>query len=271
MTEYSSVPRDGADGGISARADEEFKVHDASSEISAELRELRLTAKLPSLDTSGSIRSEVLSAADVLALLGLDKYKNVILLAERVAAEGAQSKLHAPHERTNDSFAASGYEATRVNRQSDERPAVSRGAPSALQTWRLRRVQEYIRVRISGAIRLSDLASAAGLTRMHFAAQFRARTGVRPHEYVTRQRIARAQVLLVVTEAKIADVGSCLGFSNQAHFTTVFRRYTGTTPHRWRLAQTPVHWASSAKASLRKSAHLSESQRAPRACGESAD
>jgi AraC-like DNA-binding protein len=46
-------------------------------------------------------------------------------------------------------------------------------------------------------ISLSDLAAAAGLSRNYFAAQFRVATGLRPHEYLLRRRIERAQKLLV--------------------------------------------------------------------------
>jgi hypothetical protein len=43
----------------------------------------------------------------------------------------------------------------------------------------------------------------------------------------------------MVPQTKIIEVGVCVGFTSQAHFTTVFRRYVGITPHRWRLSQTP--------------------------------
>jgi AraC-like DNA-binding protein len=78
---------------------------------------------------------------------------------------------------------------------------------------------------------------AAGLTPMYFAAQFRARTGLRPHEYVMQQRVARAQVLLREPGSEIADIACSVGFANQAHFTTMFRRHLGITPHRWRVSQ----------------------------------
>ncbi|MFX4574059.1 AraC family transcriptional regulator, partial [Acinetobacter baumannii] len=45
-------------------------------------------------------------------------------------------------------------------------------------------------------ISLQDIAAAAGLSRMHFASQFRAATGMRPHDYLLRQRIRRAEHLL---------------------------------------------------------------------------
>jgi AraC family transcriptional regulator len=81
---------------------------------------------------------------------------------------------------------------------------------------------------------LADLASSAGLTRMHFAAQFRAATGLRPHEYLLRRRIERAQEMLVGTGMSLVDVALSVGFQTQAHFTSVFKRYAGQPPRAWR-------------------------------------
>ncbi|MHB8883844.1 MAG: helix-turn-helix domain-containing protein [Methylovirgula sp.] len=103
-----------------------------------------------------------------------------------------------------------------------------------LPKWRLKRVADYIEAHLDKAITLADLARAAGLTPMHFAAQFRAATGRRPHEYLLRCRIALAMELLADSNERLVDVALSTGFQTQAHFTTVFKRFAGTTPHRWR-------------------------------------
>jgi len=112
--------------------------------------------------------------------------------------------------------------------------ASSRRAYSSLPKWRLKRVVEHIDAHLGEDIRLSDLAAEARLTRMHFAAQFKAATGVRPHEYLLRRRIARAQELLLDSHETIVGVALTVGFRTQAHFTTVFKRFVGETPYRWR-------------------------------------
>jgi AraC family transcriptional regulator len=84
---------------------------------------------------------------------------------------------------------------------------------------------------------LSDLAAAAGLSRMHFAAQFRAATGSSPHEYLLCRRIEVAKTLLSETDTPLVQVALDVGFLAQAHFTTVFKRLTGDTPARWRRAR----------------------------------
>ncbi len=104
----------------------------------------------------------------------------------------------------------------------------------ALPKWRLKRATEFIEAHLGSPIALADVAGATGLSRMHFAAQFRAATGVRPHEYALRRRIEKAQALLVTTNIPIAELALASGFSSQAHFTVVFKRISGLTPGRWR-------------------------------------
>jgi AraC-like DNA-binding protein len=115
-------------------------------------------------------------------------------------------------------------------------------APRAnpLIAWRLKRVKEFVAERLADPITLADLGQAAGLTRMHFAAQFRAATGLRPHDYVLQQRIARAKELLLNTDLKLAEIALAVGFQGQAHFTTVFSRIALATPRRWRCRERTV-------------------------------
>jgi AraC family transcriptional regulator len=106
-------------------------------------------------------------------------------------------------------------------------------AVSPLPKWRLRRVEDYVVANIGERITLHDLAAAAGLSRMHFAAQFRAALGCRPHHYLLARRIEHAKAAMQGGMA-LAEVALCAGFQTQSHFSTVFKRITGATPGRWR-------------------------------------
>ena len=106
---------------------------------------------------------------------------------------------------------------------------------TALPQWRMNRVIEYIDAHLSEAIGLADIAASAGFTRMHFAAQFRRATGLRPHEYLLRRRIEHAQHLLLNSKHNVFDVALSCGFRSQPHFTTVFKRFVGETPYCWRM------------------------------------
>jgi AraC family transcriptional regulator len=114
------------------------------------------------------------------------------------------------------------------------RPEAPRPKVNALPKWRLRRVEQHIATHFERGISLSELAGVAGLSRMHFAAQFRAATGYRPREYLLNHRIAHAKSLLTTTPRPLAEIALAVGFSTQAHFSTVFKRISGQTPARWR-------------------------------------
>lgn len=100
--------------------------------------------------------------------------------------------------------------------------------------WRVKKVQDYVEAHLTDTITLADIAAAAGLSPMHFAAQFRAATGHRPHEFVQLHRVEKAKALLSQTAAPMIDIATEVGFRNQSHFATVFKRYAGQTPSDWR-------------------------------------
>ena len=122
-------------------------------------------------------------------------------------------------------------------RAAENTAAGTSGRPvRALQKWRLKRVFEYVDVHLSNKITLLDLAAVAGLSRMHFASQFRMATGLRPHEFVLRRRVQQAEELLRDSRMAIVEIALTVGFQTQAHFTTVFKRFAGCTPRQWRAA-----------------------------------
>ncbi len=111
---------------------------------------------------------------------------------------------------------------------------------SPLPTWRLQRVEMLVESRIAETVTLADLAGAAGISRMHFAAQFRAATGMRPHDYVLSRRILRAMMEMSTPEMPLAQLALAVGFQSQSHFSTVFKRLTGTSPGAWRSGERTV-------------------------------
>jgi AraC-like DNA-binding protein len=115
-----------------------------------------------------------------------------------------------------------------------------RTAGSTLAPWRLRRATDYIEAHLGEKMSLADVASASGLSRMHFAALFRASTGLRPLKYVQRRRIEHAQASLANSDIPVVDIALSVGFQSQAHFSTVFKRLVGESPVRWRRRQTAI-------------------------------
>ncbi|MCS0495940.1 AraC family transcriptional regulator [Ancylobacter sp. MQZ15Z-1] len=115
-------------------------------------------------------------------------------------------------------------------------PKETRRPKSGLPKWRFKRVAAYVAENLAESVTLADMATAAGLSRMHFAAQFRVSTGMRPHDYLLRQRIEAAQQMMLETGDSLIQIALGVGFQTQAHFTTVFRKIVGETPYQWRSA-----------------------------------
>ncbi len=121
-----------------------------------------------------------------------------------------------------------------LGRRNGSAPGPAGTGVAPLPKWRLRRVLQFVDANLDQPVSLADLAEVAGLSRMHFAAQFRAATGFRPHEYMLRRRIEQAQDRLASTDATLVEVALSVGFRTQAHFSTVFKRFVGATPQEWR-------------------------------------
>jgi AraC family transcriptional regulator len=96
---------------------------------------------------------------------------------------------------------------------------------------RLRIVTDYVHDHLGERISLRQLAPLAGMSPRHFERAFRQAVGVPPHAYVTEQRIAVAQQLLVNQPSlAIEDIAARVGFSSSSHLATAFRRHTGFSP-----------------------------------------
>ena len=94
----------------------------------------------------------------------------------------------------------------------------------------LRRVGAYIDKHIGDRISLDELAREAGVSRFHFARQFRLSTGESPMGFLRRVRIERSKSILQTRDSTIAEVAARLGFSDQSHFTRIFGRLVGVSP-----------------------------------------
>jgi len=78
-----------------------------------------------------------------------------------------------------------------------EQPAHRGGLP----IHQLRKVQDYIAEHLAEEVSVEQLAELAGLSPSHFAHVFKETTGVTPIQFVTRQRVTRAQGKAVASRA----------------------------------------------------------------------
>jgi AraC family transcriptional regulator len=115
------------------------------------------------------------------------------------------------------------------------RPA--RGRDGALPRGRLRAVVEYVEEYLDAGLTLGQMAAVARLSAYHFARQFKAATGLPPHQYVLLRRVERAKLFLQGgTDLPLAEVAAWVGFSDQSQFSHHFKRLVGLTPGQFRMS-----------------------------------
>ena len=94
----------------------------------------------------------------------------------------------------------------------------------------LRQTLDYIHASLDQDLRLAKLADIAQMSESNFCHLFRRHMGTPPHQYVIRQRIERAKVLLQRRKLPIIEIAYECGFNSQSHLTICFRQHTGMTP-----------------------------------------
>src|SRR6516165_549137 len=115
------------------------------------------------------------------------------------------------------------------------RPA--RGRDGTLPRGRLRAVVEYIEEYLDAGPSLEQMAAVVRLSPYHFARQFKAATGLPPHQYVILRRVERAKHFLQGgTGLSLAEVAACAGFSDQSQSCHHFKRALGVTPGQFQLS-----------------------------------
>lgn len=128
-----------------------------------------------------------------------------------------------------------------------EEPDRDTPAPhSKLGADALRRALRYIDDNLDAKLTWQDIAAHIGVEAFGFGRRFRASTGMTPHQYVIRCRVRQAMKLLEQDELSIAEIALEVGCTCQSHLTTLFRKYTGTTPGAFRraaLSRDPGHSA----------------------------
>lgn len=102
-----------------------------------------------------------------------------------------------------------------------------------LAKYQLRAALDYIKDRVAEDVSLKQLAGHVGVSPFHFARMFKRSTGLAPHQYLMKYRVERARQLMLRPGTSIADVAAQLGFCDQSHLASHFKRVYGVTPKRF--------------------------------------
>jgi AraC family transcriptional regulator len=101
--------------------------------------------------------------------------------------------------------------------------------------WLLR-VVDKLNDEFNENIMSEQLAAEAKVHPVHLASVFRRFHNETIGEYVQKLRVSNAAKLLIDEETPLSDIAYSSGFSDQSHFTRVFKRFVGITPGAFRIS-----------------------------------
>lgn len=96
------------------------------------------------------------------------------------------------------------------------------------------RAIDFITAHLGEDLHLSAIASACDVSVNRLCEVFKQSVGQSVHQFVIEQRIERAKYLLKKSKMPLVEISQEIGFSNQAHFTTTFRKTCGITSNQYR-------------------------------------
>ena len=77
---------------------------------------------------------------------------------------------------------------------------------------------------------VEELATMVGISRTHLHRKMKKMTGITASEFIRNIRLEQAARLMKENKINISQVAYSVGFNNQTHFSTVFKRHFGITP-----------------------------------------
>jgi AraC family transcriptional regulator len=113
------------------------------------------------------------------------------------------------------------------------------GAATGRPRW-LEEARDRIHAELAFRPSLSSLAQSVGVHPVTLARAFRQAFGCTVGEYVRHLRIERAAHQLAGTELSLAEIALAAGFSDQSHFSNLFRNHTGLSPSKFRRVVKPA-------------------------------
>jgi transcriptional regulator GlxA family with amidase domain len=96
------------------------------------------------------------------------------------------------------------------------------------------RVVEKLNAEYTENLSTEELASEANVHPVHLTSVFRRFYHGTIGEYVQKLRVAHASKLLLDKDIPLVEVACSAGFSDQSHFTRIYKRYVGITPGAFR-------------------------------------
>jgi transcriptional regulator GlxA family with amidase domain len=95
---------------------------------------------------------------------------------------------------------------------------------------RLAKIKQHVDEHFDEPFSLTDAAKLVALEKTYFSRLFREKVGVSFHDWLSRERIRRALLMLMGHDYSIADLAFAVGFKDVRTFQRAFKKFTAVTP-----------------------------------------
>jgi len=99
---------------------------------------------------------------------------------------------------------------------------------------RLAKVKRHVDEHFDEPFSLADAAKLVALEKTYFCRLFRDKVGVSFLDWLSRERINRALLMLMNHDHSITDLAFAVGFMDLRTFERAFKKFTAVTPHQCR-------------------------------------
>ena len=108
-----------------------------------------------------------------------------------------------------------------------------------LKTEPMNRIPEsilFIHQNLNNCLTVSDLSAKYSMSSDHFTRKFKELTKQNPIDYINRQRIEKALLLLNTTSYSCKEIGYQCGFNSNTYFCKIFKKYVKFSPNDYRMS-----------------------------------
>lgn len=95
-------------------------------------------------------------------------------------------------------------------------------------------VLNHIAGNYSASISLSEMSELLNVDKAHFCRIFKSATGTTLVDYINYVRVMKAGEFLVSGKMQVSEIAESVGFSSDAYFCKLFKRYKACTPTQYR-------------------------------------
>ena len=93
---------------------------------------------------------------------------------------------------------------------------------------------KYVLAHLSDAIKIEDICKSLFVSKSVLFTKIKKETGMTVSNYILYMKINESKSILKYTNQSISSISIYLGFSSQSHFNHAFKKFTNTTPIKYR-------------------------------------